>query len=117
MAMNPIIINAVDCSVCGAKAGNECTSTYGCGMRIDEFAARGSFKDRLAVHLETVRELKDKFPDMNTNECDVFLTMEELKSIENKLCDRCGGVHYRSGNSYRWCPKTYEELKGSKITD
>ena len=80
--MNPIIINAVCCPVCKAKAGDECVSRYGCGMRLDEFLREGSFEDRLAVHLETEQILKERFPEMERGY--LFVTEEELSMMEDK---------------------------------
>lgn len=28
--------------------------------------------------------------------------------VSGPKCDKCGGMHYKAGESYRWCP----ELKG-----
>jgi len=73
--MNPIIINAVGCHVCGVPAGTECIDSFegqnGHGDRMDVFRVEAPYEDRLAVHLggeafllDWVEKLKTSDPKM-----------------------------------------------------
>jgi hypothetical protein len=54
--MNPVIIAAVGCHVCGVKAGVQCIDDFegqnGHGDRMDVFRVEASYEDRLKVHIE-----------------------------------------------------------------
>lgn len=68
--MHQDIYNAVECPLCEAPAGEECTREGGCGMRVDYFIAKGPLGIRLKVHFEAAEETGIDEP--------YYITEEEL---------------------------------------
>ena len=85
--MNPIIIKAVPCSVCGAKRGDPCSRNGegGCGMRLDDFIRDAPYKDRLKLHLEDMEYFRNEpwYDDSMEEELASFLlTTEEYRQLK-----------------------------------
>ena len=66
--MNKLVIDEVDCDVCGSKKGFDCTREIDgelimCGGRMDMFAAKGSYESRLKLFLEIREKVKERYKD------------------------------------------------------
>lgn len=80
--MDQRVIDTIDCAVCLSPKGVPCTRNDegGCGMRIDDFLREGSYEDRLALHLDTMKRLAGAYPMLHEHGS-IFLSDTEYLQL------------------------------------